>query len=68
MAQRPGNRALSRSARRPAVLSACGAPEFRKASRNSGGSLLQKALDEERATDKKMTTLAESKINLRAAS
>jgi hypothetical protein len=29
---------------------------------------LQKALDEERATDKKMTTLAESKINLRAAS
>jgi ferritin-like metal-binding protein YciE len=31
-------------------------------------SLLQKTLDEERATDKKLTTLAESKINLRAAS
>src|ERR1700734_116515 len=31
-------------------------------------SILQKTLDEERATDKKLTTLAESKINLRAAS
>lgn len=31
-------------------------------------SVLQKTLDEERATDKKLTTLAESKINLRAAS
>ena len=30
--------------------------------------LLQKTLDEERATDKKLTTLAESKVNLRAAS
>jgi ferritin-like metal-binding protein YciE len=30
--------------------------------------LLQKTLDEERATDRKLTTLAESKINLRAAS
>jgi ferritin-like metal-binding protein YciE len=28
----------------------------------------QKTLDEERATDKKLTTLAESKINLGAAS
>jgi ferritin-like metal-binding protein YciE len=36
--------------------------------RNDCGSLLQKTLDEERATDKKLTTLAESKINLRAAS
>jgi ferritin-like metal-binding protein YciE len=31
-------------------------------------SILQKTLDEEKATDKKLTTLAESKINLRAAS
>jgi len=30
--------------------------------------LLQKTLDEERATDRKLTTLAESRINLRAAS
>ena len=30
--------------------------------------VLQKTLDEERATDKKLTTLAESRINLRAAS
>ena len=31
-------------------------------------SLLQKTLDEEKATDKKLTTLAEGKVNLRAAS
>jgi ferritin-like metal-binding protein YciE len=30
--------------------------------------LLQKTLDEEKATDKKLTALAESKITLRAAS
>ena len=30
--------------------------------------LLQETLDEEGATDKKLTTLAESRINLRAAS
>jgi ferritin-like metal-binding protein YciE len=36
--------------------------------RNDSASVLQKTLDEERATDKKLTTLAESKINLRAAS
>ena len=36
--------------------------------RNDCGSILQKTLDEERATDKKLTTLAESKVNLRAAS
>src|SRR5260370_15960610 len=36
--------------------------------RNDCASLLQKTLDEEKATDKKLTTLAESKINLRAAS
>jgi ferritin-like metal-binding protein YciE len=29
--------------------------------------VLQKTLDEEKATDKKVTTLAESKVNLRAA-
>ena len=36
--------------------------------RNDCASVLQKSLDEERATDKKLTTLAESRINLRAAS
>jgi ferritin-like metal-binding protein YciE len=36
--------------------------------RNDCASLLQKTLEEEKATDKKLTTLAESKINLRAAS
>ena len=35
--------------------------------RNDCASVLQKTLDEEKATDKKLTTLAESKINLRAA-
>src|ERR1700676_4225736 len=35
--------------------------------RHDCASVLQKTLDEERATDKKLTTLAESKINLRAA-
>jgi ferritin-like metal-binding protein YciE len=36
--------------------------------RNDCASLLQKTLDEEKATDKKLTSLAESKVNLRAAS
>src|SRR5689334_11804790 len=36
--------------------------------RNDCASILQKTLEEERATDKKLTSLAESKINLRAAS
>jgi len=36
--------------------------------RNDCASVLQKTLDEEKATDKKLTVLAESKINLRAAS
>jgi ferritin-like metal-binding protein YciE len=36
--------------------------------RNDCATVLQKTLDEERATDKKLTTLAESKVNLRAAS
>jgi ferritin-like metal-binding protein YciE len=35
--------------------------------RNDCASVLQKTLDEEKATDKKLTMLAESKINLRAA-
>src|SRR5207244_6831 len=35
--------------------------------RNDCASVLQKTLEEEKATDKKLTTLAESKINLRAA-
>jgi ferritin-like metal-binding protein YciE len=36
--------------------------------RNDCATVLQKTLDEEKATDKKLNTLAESKINLRAAS
>ena len=36
--------------------------------RNDCASVLQKTLEEEKAADKKLTTLAESKINLRAAS
>jgi ferritin-like metal-binding protein YciE len=36
--------------------------------RNDAASVLQKTLDEEKATDKKLTMLAESKVNLRAAS
>jgi ferritin-like metal-binding protein YciE len=36
--------------------------------RNDAASVLQKTLEEEKATDRKLTTLAESKINLRAAS
>ena len=35
--------------------------------RNDCASILQKTLDEEKATDKKLTSLAESKVNLRAA-
>lgn len=36
--------------------------------RNDCASVLQKTLDEEKATDQKLTSLAEGKINLRAAS
>jgi ferritin-like metal-binding protein YciE len=36
--------------------------------RNDAASILQKTLEEERATDKKLTALAESKVNSRAAS
>jgi len=36
--------------------------------RNDCASVLQKTLDEEKATDQKLTKLAETKINLRAAS
>jgi ferritin-like metal-binding protein YciE len=36
--------------------------------RNDCASVLQKTLDEEKATDKKLTTLAERKINRKAAS
>ncbi|MBY0382382.1 MAG: ferritin-like domain-containing protein [Xanthobacteraceae bacterium] len=36
--------------------------------RNDCASVLQKTLEEERATDKKLTEIAESKVNLRAAS
>jgi ferritin-like metal-binding protein YciE len=36
--------------------------------RTDCASLMQKTLDEERATDKKLTTLAEGRVNLRAAS
>ena len=36
--------------------------------RNDCASVLQKTLDEEKATDKKLTAVAESRVNLRAAS
>jgi ferritin-like metal-binding protein YciE len=36
--------------------------------RSDCASVLQKTLDEERAADQKLTSLAESKVNLRAAS
>jgi len=36
--------------------------------RNDCASVLQKTLEEEKAADKKMTVIAESKVNLRAAS
>jgi ferritin-like metal-binding protein YciE len=36
--------------------------------RNDCAGVLQKTLDEEKATDRKLTTLAESRVNLRAAS
>jgi len=36
--------------------------------RNDCASILQKTLDEEKAADRKLTTLAESRVNLRAAS
>ena len=40
----------------------------RQLGHNDCASVLQKTLDEEKATDKKLTTLAEGKVNLRAAS
>jgi ferritin-like metal-binding protein YciE len=40
----------------------------RQLGRNDGASVLQKTLEEEKATDQKLTKLAESKVNLRAAS
>lgn len=40
----------------------------RQLGRNDVASILQKTLEEEKATDKKPTTRAESKVNLRAAS
>jgi ferritin-like metal-binding protein YciE len=36
--------------------------------RSDAAAILQKTLDEEKATDQKLTSLAESKVNLRAAS
>src|SRR3984885_2964336 len=40
----------------------------RQLGRNDCAGILQKTLDEEKITDKKLTSLAEGKINLRAAS
>jgi ferritin-like metal-binding protein YciE len=40
----------------------------RQLGRNDCASVLQKTLDEEHMTDKKLTSLAEGRINLRAAS
>ena len=40
----------------------------RQLGRNDCASILQKTLDEEKITDKKLTSLAEGKVNLKAAS
>jgi ferritin-like metal-binding protein YciE len=40
----------------------------RQLGRNDCASILQQTLDEEKTTDKKLTSLAEGKVNLRAAS
>jgi ferritin-like metal-binding protein YciE len=40
----------------------------RQLGRNDCASILQKTLDEEKTTDKKLTSLAEGKVNLKAAS
>ena len=40
----------------------------RQLGRNDCASVLQKTLDEEKVTDKKLTTLAEGKVNPRAPS
>ncbi len=40
----------------------------RQLGRNDAAALLQKTLDEEKMTDKKLTSLAEGQVNLRAAS
>jgi ferritin-like metal-binding protein YciE len=40
----------------------------RQLGRNDCAAILQKTLDEEKATDKKLTALAEGKVNLKAAS
>jgi ferritin-like metal-binding protein YciE len=40
----------------------------RQLGRSEAASLLQKTLDEEKIADRKLTTLAEGKVNLRAAS
>lgn len=40
----------------------------KKLGRNDCASVLQKNLDEEKATDKKLTSMAEASVNLRAAS
>ena len=40
----------------------------RQLGRNDCASILQKTLDEEKMTDKKLTSLAEGKVNLKAAS
>jgi ferritin-like metal-binding protein YciE len=40
----------------------------RQLGRNEVAALLQKTLDEQKMTDRKLTTLAEGKVNLRAAS
>jgi ferritin-like metal-binding protein YciE len=40
----------------------------RQLGRNDAAALLQKTLDEEKITDRKLTTLAEGQVNLRAAS
>jgi ferritin-like metal-binding protein YciE len=40
----------------------------RQLGRNDCAAVLQKTLDEEKTTDKKLTSLAEGQVNMRAAS
>jgi ferritin-like metal-binding protein YciE len=40
----------------------------RQLGRDDAAAILQKTLDEEKATDKKLTSVAESKVNRKAAS
>jgi hypothetical protein len=64
---RRNSRNISR-ARYEIVRCGCVNAWARQLGRNDRAAILQKTLDEERTTDKKLTSLAEGKVNMRAAS